>query len=468
MSEGTLHVAVVGAGAAGTLASARLLDAAVRTGHRLRIDLIDPAPETGRGVAYATPDPRHLLNVPAGRMSALSGDGDDFVRWLADQEHRRVDPAEYVPRDRYGAYLADDLHRSAAAGAGTATVRRRHDRVVAIARRPVSGSNDAVHLRLRTGETLDADVVVLALGHIAPGSKWLPDGLQDASHFVADPWQPGALADVPDDQDVLLVGTGLTMCDIANSLVRPGRTVHAVSRHGLLPLPHAAAAAPATAVRQVPVVELRDLAQLKRGVQHRAALCRRRYGDWRPAVDELRPHIALLWQQLSFQDRERFLAGDLREWEVHRHRMPPATDRALAAARLVGLLTVQAAEVSTARTSEDGLGVGVRLSNGWAAEVGAVINCTGTEGRVRELTDPFVRSLLHSGIAAPGPHGLGFDTAPDGRLTAADGSTAAPVWTLGQLRRGNLWETTAIPEIRVQATELAARILDLARAPALT
>jgi uncharacterized NAD(P)/FAD-binding protein YdhS len=41
---------------------------------------------------------------------------------------------------------------------------------------------------------------------------------------------------------------------------------------------------------------------------------------------------------------------------------------------------------------------------------------------------------------------------------------ALPAWTLGQLRRGELWETTAIPEIRDQAADMAGSILARVRA----
>ncbi|MFE7314399.1 FAD/NAD(P)-binding protein [Streptomyces sp. NPDC057555] len=476
MSTESLHVVVAGAGAAGTLAAARLSDAAARSRRRTVVEVIDPAPDTGRGLAYSTPDPRHLLNVSAGQMSALPHTADDFVRWLSDREGRAADPGAYVARGLFGAYLAHDLDRSTDAGRDYATIRRRHDRVMALDHLPATGDGPAaagVRLRLRDGGTLDADAVVLALGNLEPATSWLPPGLDESPGFVADPWCPGALAEVPTDRDVLLVGTGLTMCDIARTLLHPDRTVHAVSRHGMLPRPHAATSptAPTGTARPVgppgptaygiPATEPCDLAALKRAVRYRAARYRRLHGDWRHAIDELRPHIPRLWQQLSFSDQQRFLATEMRDWEVHRHRLPPATAQALTAARRAGLLTVRAAEVVGARPG-GGREITVRQSDGRALTVGAVVNCTGTEGRVERLTDPLVRGLLRSGLAAPGPHGLGFDTAPDGRLIGTAGRSTTPVWTLGPLRRGNLWETTAIGEIRVQAGELATRILDRA------
>jgi uncharacterized NAD(P)/FAD-binding protein YdhS len=79
------------------------------------------------------------------------------------------------------------------------------------------------------------------------------------------------------------------------------------------------------------------------------------------------------------------------------------------------------------------------------------IPTTGPAMDVRALDDALVRSLLSSGNARPGPHGLGFATADDGAVL---GALENRLWTLGGLRRGDLWESTAIPEIRAQARAL--------------
>ncbi|MEV5177447.1 FAD/NAD(P)-binding protein, partial [Streptomyces flaveolus] len=142
--RGRAHVAVVGAGAAGTLAAARLLAAATARGRAVTVRLVDPAPDTGRGVAYRTEDPRHLLNVPAGRMSGDPGDPDHFVRWLAARGRPRAS-GDYVPRGEYGRYLEDVLH-TAAAASRDARLDRVHDRVTAVRRQ-----GDAVRLDLAGG-----------------------------------------------------------------------------------------------------------------------------------------------------------------------------------------------------------------------------------------------------------------------------------------------------------------------------
>src|SRR4051794_7208929 len=76
-------VAVVGAGAAGSLVAIHLADRLARTGAApFDLLLVDPDARLGRGVAYSTADPRHLLNVPAQGMSALPGRPTHFLDWV--------------------------------------------------------------------------------------------------------------------------------------------------------------------------------------------------------------------------------------------------------------------------------------------------------------------------------------------------------------------------------------------------
>ena len=50
--EGDCCVVVVGAGAGGTLTASHLVTG---LSSRFRVELVDPAPATGRGTAYSTP-----------------------------------------------------------------------------------------------------------------------------------------------------------------------------------------------------------------------------------------------------------------------------------------------------------------------------------------------------------------------------------------------------------------------------
>ncbi|WP_245173181.1 FAD/NAD(P)-binding protein [Streptomyces aureus] len=518
-------VAIVGAGAAGALTAVQLCETAVRRRVPLALVLIDPAPEAGRGTAYATTDPRHRLNVPAAGMSCYPDDPGHFTRWLCRHGEPTVRGDDFATRYRYGAYLADTLARAIVRAHGTVAVQRLRTRAEAC--RPAAAGR--LELRLADGSGLLADSVVLATGPAATTGAWAPPRLRTSSRFIGSPWAPGALDgplgrsldgrldgpvggpvggpfDAPAGRgaggygpagrgsggngpvgrgaggprvgghgaggpgagghgqvgrdagghgvgdDVLLVGTGLTAVDLALTLDRPGRTVHALSRTGLLPQPHALVAAPAMAAPEG--LDAPTLSALRRAVYRHIGRAVRAHGDWRPALDSLRPHTARLWHSLTPEERAVFLreAGAL--WNTHRHRTAPATAESLDRVRTARRLRVHTGTVTDAvPRSDDSLLL--TLSDGSRIGASWVIDCTGPGPRPQ---DPLWRSLFETGAAVPGPLGLGVATR-DGRLLDAQGRTGLALFTLGAPRRGELWETTAVPEIRVQAAELAEGLL---------
>jgi uncharacterized NAD(P)/FAD-binding protein YdhS len=431
-------VVVVGAGAAGVLTALRLLELAESQARRLEVVLVDPADEAGRGIAYSTPEPAHLLNVPAGKLSADPADPAGFARWAGEFLDRTVEPAEFLPRHVLGSYLADRL-AAAAARCRRARLRRVHDRVTGVER-----GRGGVTLRLSSGDVVTAPAAVLAVGLATPGVAWAPESLRSSPAFVANPWAPGVGYG---DGDVLFVGSGLTMVDLALQLDRPHRTMHVVSRTGLLPRRHV----PGWTPPRLDGDELTGADGLD--AVWRAVSAGR---GWRAAVDGLRPFTSRIWGELSPAEQRRFIAEKSRYWNTIRHRMAPVAGAALRTIRTAGRLRMHTGEVVAA--CPDGDGVRVELSCGDVLRVGRVVNCTGPSLDLRASANPLVTGLLADGLAEPGPHGLGLDTAADGRLRAG-GGTKAPLWTIGAPRVGTLWESTAFPEIREQAGTVAAAVL---------
>ncbi len=420
-------VAVVGGGCSGVLVTREVMR---RTGDD--VVMIEPG-EPGGGVAYGAARPWHLLNSRAGAMSADPDDPGHFVRWSG------AAPDEFVPRATYGRYLRAVLDAAARPG----RLERRADRVTGVRPGPAGCT-----VTFESGGDLRADHVVLATGSpsgAAPGA--VPPALREHPAYVADPWRPGALDAVPADVPALLVGTGLTAVDVALTLTAGGRTapVVAVSRRGLLPLSHTATASPPRRPDLDDCARLRDVIRAVRAAAGES-------GDWRAVVDGMRPHLDRLWGALTSAEQEAFLRHLARPWECHRHRMPPAVADRIAALRRDGRFVVRAGGVREVRA--DGARLVVTSADG-TASYGAVINCAGP-GRLPGSADPLTARLLGVGLARVGPHGLGLDVDPAGRLVAADGLPHERLWLVGPLRRGALWETTAMPEIRAQAVRLAA------------
>lgn len=445
-------VAVVGAGAAGALVATQLCEAAARRRTGLQLILIDPAAEAGRGTAYATAAPEHRLNVPVGGMSCYPDDPGHFQRWLCRHGEPTVTAADFATRYRYGAYLSDTLGQAIIKAHGTVSVSRLRSTATSC----TWTADSRASLKLADGLTVTADSVVLATGPAAGSSNWAPAELRSSDRFISRPWAPGALDGLREaDDDVLLVGTGLTAVDLSLVLDRPGRTVHAVSRSGMLPRPHALA--PLPPVPPPPGLVGLPAARLRAAVRRHLTASLRALGDWRPALDGLRPVTVAIWQSLTDDERAHFLGRDATEWNVHRHRMAPVTAEAVGRARVAGRLQVRAGRVASARPVDDGR-LDVTLVDGQVLRVGWVVDCTGPGPRMDGSGDPLWSGLLADGLAVPGPLGLGVAT-DRGRLRDARGRTDRPLFTLGASRRGELWETTAIPEIRVQAAAIADDVL---------
>ncbi|MER5627839.1 FAD/NAD(P)-binding protein [Streptosporangium sp. NPDC002544] len=440
-------VAVVGGGASGTLAAVHLLREARVRAVPLEVVMIDRYGRHGLGQAYSTVDPHHLLNAGAGKMSGLEGDAGHLLRWAHDAG-LEVSGSDYLPRRIYGRYL-----RALLDGAEEWPVR--------VVRR-VTGTAEALtgdpglRVHLSGGGHVEAGAVVLALGNRAPAA-WPRVVAAGSPRYVADPWAPEALARVGDGAPALVLGTGLTMADVAVTVTgaHPDAVVYAVSRHALLPRPHPDPVPPpvATPFPDGPL----GIAALLRAVR---VAVRDNGGDWCGVVDGLRPQTQSLWARLSLDDRRRFLDLAARYWEVHRHRIPPATAARIAALRAAGRLHVLRGQLVRAVTGPGGLRVHLNTDGGAVREldVGWLVNATGPGADIAR--DPFLAALLATGTARPDRLGLGLEAGPGGVVLDAAGRPDGRIFALGPLLRGSLYESTAIAEIRAQAAALAPCLLD--------
>jgi uncharacterized NAD(P)/FAD-binding protein YdhS len=432
-------VAIVGAGLAGTLVAANLLRAAISP---LRITLVERGERFGPGVAYGTTDDRHLLNVPAARMSAFCNAPLHFVSW-----HRReIGPLytdSYVPRHVYGRYLEvllDDEERWGSAG----WVERVRDEVRAVRSRPLE-----LELELAGGRSLIADSVVLATGDLAGGTV---PGVSPGPGIVTDPWRPGALSCLAEGGTTALIGTGLTAVDVALTAgAVPGARVVAVSRRGLLPRASLPGLRRAVAPPDAPLAGL-TLAELEAKLRHHTRARESEGANWRDVVDGIRTDVPRLWGLLPASERRRFLQTTRRSWEVHRHRMAPATARALQALRAAGRFEVRAGRVLGTRHRAGKVDLefatpGTAQRERLAAD--RIVVCTGPSSDVRATAGPPVADLLEHGLAHEDELGLGVRSGGRGELH--DGR----IRLIGALRRGDLWESTAAREIRMQAEAVA-------------
>jgi uncharacterized NAD(P)/FAD-binding protein YdhS len=434
-------VAVIGAGFSGLLTALHLT--ADPEGPVVR--LIERGETFARGAAYSTANPDHLLNVRVANMSAYPDDPEHFTRWLATHEGWSSHGG-FVTRGVYGDYL-QDLLRTAVESTAAGRLLLEQDEAIDVQR---AGAGWLVKLGL--GREIAAEAVVLALGVLrpAPPAAAGPDMLA-SPRYIADPWDPKARLDQTAG-DVLLMGAGLTMIDAAITLWRPGRRFWAISRRGLVPRAHAhvAARAPARALQGSPGEMLRQV---------RAAAAN---GQWREAIDDLRPHVRAIWQGWTLAQRRSFLRHLRPWWDVHRHRLAPGVARRTGMLIRSRELVVRAGEAISLTPGRDGVEVIWRPRGGTLTRklsVAAVVNCAGLLGDLEQATEPLLKRLLARGQIRPDACRLGVDVDPASRLIGRSGASDPGLYAVGPLTRGAFWEITSVPDIRTQAADVAQALL---------
>lgn len=455
-------VVIVGAGFSGAVTAVQLLRQARGP---LRVVLVNESGRMARGLAYGTGSAAHVLNVPAGNMSALADAPDDFLRYCHWSDPS-VRPESFVPRRQYGAYLEALLAAAEAAGGAGSGLQRLVGRVVGIEPPAAPGATARVQL-LAPGAShpsvIEAAAVVLAFGHFAPINPApailgrLPPG-----RVVADPWKPHALDGISANDTVLLVGAGLTAVDVALSLAANGHTgrLLAISRRGLAPQSHRK-----TGVMPGVVDGATLAAQMGRTVRGAVRMLRKvvserceRGEDWRDVVGALRAHTPALWQAWTHLERARFLRHVRPHWEVLRHRCAPSAHDAFCELVSHGRLALMGARLSGAEPVADGVRVTLRPRGSRQTEelhVQAIVNCTGPSSDVRRSGSALVESLLDRGLLHADGLGLGLLADARHRLLAADGQALPWLRYVGPLLKARDWEATAVPELRQHALILA-------------
>jgi uncharacterized NAD(P)/FAD-binding protein YdhS len=454
-------IAIVGAGFSGTLLALHLLR---RCPEPVQVTLIERNSQFGRGQAYATGNPSHLLNVPAARMSAFRDQPGDFVAWLRRQaEGEALVTQGFVPRRLFGAYvrhlLSEEVKRPANEGR------------LELLRGDVLGlldSEGGLALALDGSSSLTADIAVLAIGNFPPEP---PPGTSpsflDSPMYRPDPWAPDALAGLDPDAAVLMIGTGLTTVDAVVSLLDQGHRgpIQALSRRGLLPRRHAPVATPGPAV---PATALPStLVELTRALRADARRATARGGDWRPVIDRLRPFTQDVWQTLSPPDKARFLRHLRPWWDVHRHRMAgPVADR-IAAAQASGQLRISAGRIQTLREQAGQVVVTYRRRGDATLDTltaARLVNCSGPACDYDRIAHPLVRSLLANGLARPDPLRLGLDVTATCAVRNGQGAISRRLFAVGPISKPMFWEMTAVPDIRRQCEVVAEHIAGIVKA----
>lgn len=447
-------IVIIGGGAGGTLLAINLLKA--NPAEPLSVTLIEKRQEIGAGVAYSTLNDVHLLNVPAAKMGAFADNIEHFHTWLTLNNYA-YEANSFVPRMIFSRYLRDCLKTTAEKCNDNLVFSVQTDEAVGIEK-----FDNSAKVHLSSGSVVEADKVVLAFGNFLPPHPNVPDlTFAESPKYIRDPWNNPVLDEIGNDDVVTIVGTGLSMVDITMQLERRGHrgTIIAISTRGMLPAVHKLGYTyPSFAEELEGKERITDILKI---VRRHTDEAESNGSDWRTVIDSLRPVTQKIWLGLPLAEKKYFMQHLSRYWNTARHRMAPEAAHIIDELRGTGQLQVLKGRLKWIGLDENDR-FDIRLSNiGIEQRLTSdhLINCIGSESRFDSIDSPLVQDLLSSGLIRSDDIRFGLDADPDGTLISANGEKSDLLYTLGTALKGILWESTAIPEIRVQARSLADKLI---------
>ncbi|MBT3552010.1 MAG: NAD(P)-binding protein [Rhodospirillaceae bacterium] len=464
-------IAIVGGGYIGAAAAIHLSRVSRQA---LNIVIIDPSAVLGGGVAFSAKDPDHRLNAPTRVHFLYPGNTESFTEWhgssgaqAADPESVAADGRVFARRADFGAYVSSELDIHRAENPSHSTITHISNMATSLAKQGAGW-----RLTLSSGAPLGASVVLVTPCNLAPA---VPSPFRELSAHPAvytNPWDLAQLSEIPADAKLLIVGTGLTMADLAVTLLRdgPGRRITAVSRRGLYPLAQRSHPPSETVwealIRPVPAfVERHGVPKSALAVlrAHRADIAQLAAEgiEWQVAFDELRDAAHRLWPSLPAAEQQRYFRHLSPWYETHRFRLPPQTGAKLDNYRQDGRLKYRAGFLTHASDEDGRLRVGFR-ARGQNLETetlyDAVINCTGPERDPARAGNLLLAQMIGDDIAAASPFGMGLEVDQECRSLSADGAVMENLHIIGPMTRSRFGEINGIPTIAQQVHRVAGEI----------
>jgi uncharacterized NAD(P)/FAD-binding protein YdhS len=456
----TQKISIVGAGFAGTMLAINCISRATKP---LEINIIDENGLFARGIAYTPYSSKHLLNVVAGKMSAFAKEPGHFLDWLSQQPRfknidRNLISNAFLPRRVYGEYMEQlwkNMKKDLQAGV---TVNEFHSSV-----KDVEVDDNGATITLENGTVLKSDKCIIATGNANPRNPAIKTpAFYNSKKYFRNPWSKESVSNLNNDVPVLIIGNGLTMVDTVAGLLEQGfhNTIYSISPNGFNILPHRHSAIQyGGLLNELPEnPRLQEIASL---IFKHVRIVRSFGVTAEPVIDSLRPLTQKIWQQFSDEEKRVFMSRFRHLWGVARHRIPLHVYDNLQRLKEEGRLKIISG--SLIDITETGENIQVRFFNKKHKEeetvtVQRVINCTGPDSDINNI--PFLSSCHKRGYIKQDALKLGISTDPSTFETIGHSNQRNKnLLAIGSLLRGELWESTAVNELRSQSATLAEKLI---------
>lgn len=339
---------------------------------------------------------RHDCHLLNVRAANMSAFADDKDDFANWAAGKGYEPSAFVPRVLYAQYLQDIM------------AQRQKNLNVRFIKDDIVSSNKAEEGYVLKGQAEYGpyDHAVLASGNVRP---LRPRVEGDVSGYFDDPWSADFSA-LLKAKNIALVGSGLSAVDMIAALKAKSYAgkISVYSRRALLPAVHTEPCSYPPFLKETDLSPLALFRAVRREVKRTDA-------PWQAVIDSLRGQTNAIWQGWDEARRAAFMKRLFTYWNIHRHRMAPEIAAIVEEMHKTGQVEFIKADVRAVKLGP------VFVTGAGEFKADAVINC------------------------------LGYRYDESGRDYAVSAK-------IGPARFGELFETTAIPEIRAQAADIAAAI----------
>jgi uncharacterized NAD(P)/FAD-binding protein YdhS len=179
-------------------------------------------------------------------------------------------------------------------------------------------------------------------------------------------------------------------------------------------------------------------------------------------VDAVRSRTGEIWSCFTQEEKRTFVSHLRHLWGLARHRLPAQVHSQISDELTGGSLTIRAGRVTDVVADNAAAKVAFINRESGKAEtlaVGRVINCTGPQTDLQRLNDPLFKGLVEQGFVLPDPLGMGISCDAYGHPLTKGLQPDTSIVAVGSLLKGDRWESTAVPELRMQAKVAAQQLL---------
>lgn len=456
-----MHVGIIGNGFCGLMTCHHLV---IQATERLCITVFEKEHNAGRGIAYSPQSEKVLLNVIAGKMSAFTDQPSDFVTWLSNHVDYKNDSEEliassFVPRVRYGEYLAAIWEQTKVL-ANTKNIELQFVKEEVI---DLTEEKDGI-LVSTNQHHYTFDKIILATGNQLPrnpnleNKNWL-----NSSRYSQNPWNYN-LKNIDSSKPIFILGNGLTMVDTVIQIreQKLENQIISLSPHGFNILPHRNFGISSEDWLSK-LGEKPSLHSIISEINKQLKTLKKHGISAEPLIDYLRPHTQKIWRNFTLLEKKIFLVKFRHLWGVARHRLPFITYDIIQKERIQKSLNIISGKLISVTKLNDSLEIiyfDKTLGKEQKIEATFMINCTGPESDFSKTNSFLLKNCLAKGLVVQDDLKLGLRTDISSFQTInSKNEINSSIYTLGSTLRGELWESTAINELRSQAKAVAEKVL---------